>query len=188
MPLNEKPAAGEIARPAPTANPPQKLHVERSTEDAKSSLTLTPVASQCPTPNEEYDSTSTHPFSAFYCHPTTQTSFEQLKTESNVHIKVYETDLEAGHSRKSVEPSRRSKDCTAMAGKNTLKKKKDNLLCRNKHRWNPMRKLSKKQKLWVKISIALLIVGAAVGLGIGISKAVGAGVWKSTNEQRPIGS
>ncbi len=51
-----------------------------------------------------------------------------------------------------------------------------------------MRKLNKRQKLWAKIIIALLIVGAAVGIGIGISKAVGAGVWKSTNEQAPIGN
>ena len=173
MPLNEKPADGaQIVRPSPTATCHQQLGIERASEDAKSSFTLTPVETQCPTPGGEYDPTSTNPFSAFYCHPTTRTSFEQLKSESNVRIQVYEADLEAGHSRKSLDPSRKSKECSMKAGRNG---------------WNPMRKLNKRQKLWAKLLIALLIVGAAVGLGIGISKAVGAGVWKSANEQAPIG-
>ena len=187
MPLNEKPADGaQIVRPSPTATCHQQLGIERASEDAKSSFTLTPVETQCPTPGGEYDPTSTNPFSAFYCHPTTRTSFEQLKSESNVRIQVYEADLEAGHSRKSLDPSRKSKECSMKAGRNALKKK-GNLLMRDRNGWNPMRKLNKRQKLWAKLLIALLIVGAAVGLGIGISKAVGAGVWKSANEQAPIG-
>lgn len=182
--LTEKPALGaEIVKPLPDAISPQQLTVEGSNDDAKSSLTLTPVDTA---PNEEYDSTSTHPFSAFYCHPTTRTSFEQLKYESNVRIQVHETDLEAGHSRKPLEPSRKGKECTVKARGNALKRK-GNLPMRDRNRWNPMRKLDKRQKLWAKIFIALLIVGAAVGIGIGISKAVGGGVWKSANEQAPIG-
>lgn len=84
-----------------------------------------------------------------------------------------------------MDPSRRSKECSVKA-RNALKKK-GNLLMRDRNGWNPMRKLNKRQKLWAKLLIALLIVGAAVGLGIGISKAVGAGVWKSADEQAPIG-
>lgn len=187
MSLSEKRAVGaEIVKPSPIATSPQQLTIERPSEDAKSILTLTPVETQCPTPTGEYDPTSTHPFSAFYCHPTTRTSFEQLKSESNVRIQVYDADLEAGHSRKSLDPSRKSKECSVKAGRNALKKK-GNLLMRDRNRWNPMRKLNKRQKLWAKIFIALLIIGAAVGIGIGISKAVGGGVWKSANEQAPIG-
>ncbi len=185
MSLGEKPIVGaEIVKTSPLTTPPQQLTVERPSEDAKSSMTLTPVDTAA---NEEYDPTSTHPFSAFYCHPTTRTSFEQLKSEPNVHIQVHETDLEAGHSRKSLDLSRKSRECTTRSGRNALKKKGNLLMC-ERHQWNPMRKLNKRQKLWAKIIIALLIVGAAVGIGIGISKAVGAGVWKSTNEQAPIGN
>lgn len=183
MSLSEKPAVGaEVVKPSPTTTSPQQLTIERPSEDGKSSLTLTPVDTA---PNEEYDPTSSHPFSAFYCHPTTRTSFEQLKCESNLRVQVHETDLEAGHSRRSSEPSRKSRTVKA-GGKNALKKKGNPLMC-DRNRLNPMRKLNKRQKLWAKIFIALLIVGAAVGLGIGISKAVGGGVWKSVNEQAPIG-
>ena len=185
MSLAEKHAVGvEIVQPLPTATAPHQLTIGRGSEDAKSSLTLTHT--QCPSPDDEYDPSSTHPFSAFYCHPTTRTSFEQLKTESNVRINVYEADLEAGHSRKSLDPSRRSKECSMKGGRDALKKK-SSLLMRDRSGWNPMRKLNKRQKLWAKLLIALLIVGAAVGLGIGISKAVGGGVWKSANDQAPIG-
>lgn len=59
---------------------------------------------------------------------------------------------------------------------------------RRKGGCSPLRGLSKNQKLWAKIIIALVVIGAAVGIGIGISKAVGAGVWKNANSQGKIGS
>lgn len=42
-----------------------------------------------------------------------------------------------------------------------------------------MAKLDKKTRMWVKVLIALIVVGAAVGVGLGISRAVGGGVWKN---------
>ncbi|KAI9880272.1 MAG: hypothetical protein M1830_004391 [Pleopsidium flavum] len=186
MSFNEKPTVGaEMVKPYPTTSSHPQLTVDRASDDTISSPTLTQAASQCPTLNEEYDPTSNHPFSAFYCHPTTRTSFEQLKNESKTHIQVYEMDLEAAHSRKSLAQSREPKECSVWPGRNTLKKQ--SLLACKGNRWNPMRKLNKRQKLWAKILIALVIVGAAVGIGVGISKAVGGGVWKSANEQTQIG-
>ena len=38
--------------------------------------------------------------------------------------------------------------------------------------------MPKKTQMWIKISIALLVIGAAIGIGIGVSKAVGGGVWR----------
>jgi len=187
MSFNEKPTVGaEIRKPTPTATSHPQLTVERANEDTTFSHTLTPVASQCPTPNEEYDPATSHPFSAFYCHPTTRTSFEQLRYECKTRVQVYETDLEAAQSRKSLDPLRKTKECSVRPGRRTLKEK--SLLTCDGKRWNPMRKLNKRQKLWAKILIALVIVGAAVGIGVGISKAVGGGVWKSANEQTQIGT
>ena len=51
----------------------------------------------------------------------------------------------------------------------------------------PWSRLSKKQRILAHILIALIIVGGAVGIGVGISKAVGGGVWKSINSQSQIG-
>jgi predicted lipoprotein with Yx(FWY)xxD motif len=53
--------------------------------------------------------------------------------------------------------------------------------------WNPMHRLGRRQKLVVAAVIALLIIGAAVGIGVGVSKAVGGGVKSATGETKPIG-
>lgn len=39
----------------------------------------------------------------------------------------------------------------------------------------------------MKVLLAVVVVGAATALGVGISKAVGAGVWKSDTSTAPIG-
>ena len=108
----------------------------------------------------EYDPTSTNPCSPFYAHPTTRTSFEQQKNESRINIRIYEHDLESGSQ--VVVPMKREKN----AWPKTVREKD---LCCQKRSLNPMRRLSKKQKMWVKVVIALVIIGAAVGLGIGIA-------------------
>jgi hypothetical protein len=54
--------------------------------------------------------------------------------------------------------------------------------------WNPMAGMGKRQKLIVTLIIALFIIGAAVGIGVGVSKAVGGGVTKVGGGTKPIGS
>ncbi len=104
---------------------------------------------------------------------------------------MYDSDLEAQYSSeakaalhtlitaKSGNSLQNSlqKNCTVWPGQKTLKDAKR----REKRRgecWNPMRGLDKKTRFWLKVLIAAIIVGCAVGLGIGISKAVGGGIWK----------
>lgn len=48
--------------------------------------------------------------------------------------------------------------------------------------------MSKKQKIWIKVLVAVVVIGAITGLGIGITKAVGGGVFRtSSNSSAPIG-
>lgn len=55
--------------------------------------------------------------------------------------------------------------------------------------YSPFRHMSKKQKFWVKVLIAIVIIGAITGLGVGITKAVGGGVFRtSSNSSAPIGN
>lgn len=51
---------------------------------------------------------------------------------------------------------------------------------------NLFKNLNSKQRLWAKIVIALLVVAAAVGLGVGISRAVGGGVWAGQGKSKEI--
>ena len=186
MSLDEKPIVGaEVVRPQ-TQTKPTHLGLEKPSFDNVSARSLASTADQSHTSVEEYDPISSHPFSAFYSHPTTRTSLEQHKSESKVNIKIYEHDLEAGSGIMPSSDIPRTKECTAWPGRHQLAEKRMKMERNKGH--NPMRNLSKKQRLWVKIFIAMIILGAAVGLGIGISKATGSGVFKTTNSQTSIGN
>ncbi|MCJ1482944.1 hypothetical protein MMC06_003110 [Schaereria dolodes] len=193
MALDEKSIVGahivHISPPdTPQLNRP-RLSLQHTSPSQISTIGVTPSASQCPTPVKEYDSTSTHPYSAFYSHPTTRTSFEQQKSESRVNIQIYEQDLEAG-SRilPSLDVSRsttnKEKECTVWPGRHQIIQKE---MASKRRGGGPWSRLSKKQRILAHILIALIIVGGAVGIGVGISKAVGGGVWKSINSQSQIG-
>lgn len=54
--------------------------------------------------------------------------------------------------------------------------------------WNPMAAWGKKQKMIASAVIALCIIGLAVGLGVGVSKAVGGGVNTMHGTTKPIGT
>ena len=70
-----------------------------------------------------------------------------------------------------------------------LRKKQEEARLGNRRGCNPFRRLSKKQKVVVHIIIALFLIGAITGLGVGISKAVGGGVFRTTNNSNaPIGN
>ncbi|MCJ1319175.1 hypothetical protein MMC15_004508 [Xylographa vitiligo] len=190
MLLNEKDFGMEVLsspEPSPTTTPSRPSLALQPPPPLEQNL----MASQCPTPTEEYDPSSTHPFSAFYSHPTTRTSFEQLKSAStaNIAIKVYETDLESGsRTRFSSEPpaSIAHKECSVWPRHHQLVLQ--NKALERSRGCNPLRKLSKKQKLLVKIVIAFFIVGAVTAIAVGVSKAVNAGVYKNNTQQTQIGS
>lgn len=79
---------------------------------------------------------------------------------------------------------RRSADfntnCHRLSGWNQKKPTKHRAL-------NCLNGLTKKQKLVVKILIAIVVIGGMVGIGLGISKAVGGGIWKSNDQTSDIG-
>lgn len=88
----------------------------------------------------------------------------------------------------------RTKECTMWPTKQTLRNKdKAERAKRRESRacgcnsvnawWSSM---TKKQRLWFKILVAAFIVAVACGLGIGISKAVGAGVFAGKGQSKPI--
>jgi hypothetical protein len=141
---------------------------------------------------------SSNPFSAFYKHPEARRSLDEKRAsvvpavQSKTHLAVYERDLEAGSLPLSAATTQqpktsvdgRVKECTMWPSRQAmLEKKKHHKRARGCRLFT---NLNSKQRLWVKIIIGLLIVAAATGLGIGISKAVGGGVWSSPGQSKPI--
>ncbi|KAF2474595.1 uncharacterized protein BDR25DRAFT_110184 [Lindgomyces ingoldianus] len=136
---------------------------------------------------------SSNPFSAFYKHPEARRSMDGNPQESKTHLDVgvYERDLEAGlplsaatTQQPKVSVDGRVKECTMWPSRQAMMEKKKQT--KRAKGCNLFRNLNSKQRLWVKIIIALLVVGAAVGLGVGVSRAVGGGVWSGDGHNHQI--
>jgi hypothetical protein len=193
MSLDEKdsPAVLTITRPTPSRQPSNRSDVLATIEDVESSHSVTPTLT--PTATHEAESKNS-PFSPFYRHSQTQSSLDALKSESKQNINVYDNDVEACLTKSktnSLSPqqtgktfgmTRTNKSCTVWPGTQQLKEQNKAARRARMNKYNPMRNLDKKTKVWVKIAIALVVIGLILGVGLGISKAVGGGIWKnSTN-------
>jgi hypothetical protein len=128
-------------------------------------------------------------------------------------IKTYdlESDLESGtltpHSPTTTLHYTSSPPCTSRVCDAHLKPNGDTHSCsvwpsptmlkqrkredKRRMRWrgcSPLAGLTKKQKIWVKIVFAMCVIGAAVAIGIGVSKAVGGRVSTGDGQTKPIWS
>ena len=175
--------------------PPRVPHCNNTLTriESISNSTLYPSSEYDATSREDHPPSADHPFSPFYSHPTTRTSLEQKKSESKVRFQIYEHDLENG-SRVTTytqpEPlQRRPTDDAVWPSSNVRKQHELMVKSKGHNLYNPFQRMSKRQKVWVKVLIAILVIGAITGLGVGITKAVGGGVFRtSSNTSAPIGN
>ena len=182
VPQSDTPGAHVTA--PPTINVPDPYSTENpplGSPQGGLSPTRTAVPSLSPTTATEEDfdpSKDAKPYSPFYKHPTTRTSLEQLKSESKPYERGPSQDLEAGtRVRASADLNT---NCHRLSGwEQKLPKKHRALGCLNG--------LTKRQRLVVKLLLAVLVIGGMVGIGLGISKAVGGGIWASHGQTSKIG-
>ena len=168
--------------------------------------------------SEDFYPVSTNPFSAFYSHPQTRTSLEQLRqcsssntrssypqppapayvshlctpTVSNIDLELGEKLPLATYSRPSFDPS--------MAPSSLGPRKpcsvwpgKEHFKSKSKEMKRnrgcwPLNTLGKKQRRLVQALLVLLIIGIATGVGVGVSIATGGGVYRGNGVQEPIGN
>ncbi|KAF2759316.1 hypothetical protein EJ05DRAFT_485350 [Pseudovirgaria hyperparasitica] len=144
-----------------------------------------------PTTPTKLDHDPANPYFAGHSNGTEHGAF------SKTHLDAYASDVEAGTPLSTATTVQlkgsvdgRLKECSKMSmwpSKQSLiadaKAAKRQRRCGGH---DPMRNLSKKQKLTAKILIALLAVGLAVGLGVGISRAVGGGIWSGDHKTKYI--
>ncbi|CAK7234735.1 hypothetical protein SCUCBS95973_009035 [Sporothrix curviconia] len=112
-----------------------------------------------------------------------------ISTPMSAHQNPFDTDVEAmitqtttgGTSKYNSPNGRRSMGCRGLGdsqvwpGQSHWKKKaKEQKIKRS---FSCLSHLSKRNRLIVKVLIVLFIVGAAVGIGLGISKPLGAAIW-----------
>ncbi|KAH6850598.1 hypothetical protein B0I37DRAFT_117287 [Chaetomium sp. MPI-CAGE-AT-0009] len=110
-----------------------------------------------------------------------------ISTPATARANPFEADIEAmqvitqDSSRRSAECTKGGTDCHAWPGQDHWKQKAK-AARRNKHSCNCLASMSKRNRITVKILIILLIVGIAVAVGFGVSKPLGAGIWRSETQ------
>ena len=192
MSYNEKHIVGaQVVHLEPPRQPSYNNTLTKT--ESISNSTLYPSSEYDAASRDDYPPSSDHPFSPFYSHPTTRTSLEQKKSESKVRFQIYEHDLEAGSRVTQFtqpEAAQNHPADDAVWPSSKVRKQHEALMKSREHNsYSLFKRMSKKQKFWVKLLIAVVIVGAITGLGVGITKAVGGGVFRtSNNSSAPIGN
>ncbi|KAI9683342.1 MAG: hypothetical protein M1829_005412 [Trizodia sp. TS-e1964] len=135
-----------------------------------------------PSPSPPSPTQAPTPLSPFYTYAPTRHSLDVRKSSSKPSLYI---DIEAAPSSTPSLEFTQSKECAMWPGKQAIVAKQKSALRRGG--CHPLARLGRRTKLGVKILIALLIVSAAVGIGVGVTKAVGGGVWRSEGSTTTIG-
>ncbi|KAF2644262.1 hypothetical protein P280DRAFT_228402 [Massarina eburnea CBS 473.64] len=187
---------GAVIESTDAPQPQPQAHSPPQSQLPPPQLQLPPQSDNDSAMSKEAGFDSTNPYSAFYKHPSARRSLDASAPPSKTHldVTVYEHDLEAGSVPLSTATTQtqnqkpsvdgRVKECTMWPSRQTIMEKKK--MSKRAKGCNLFRNLNSKQRLWAKILIAALVVAAAVGLGVGITRAVGGGVWKSKGQTQGI--
>ncbi|KIV78399.1 hypothetical protein PV11_10121 [Exophiala sideris] len=137
-----------------------------------------PTSHEQPKSDSDYDPCSTAKITSpfyLYKHDSPRPSFDVSRSPPQLSLR----DLEAGMNDLSPSVSQEKRDA---------QEKKKQCLTRPKQRgcaW--LKQLPPRQRLMIKMLIALVIIGAMVGLAVGITIAVHGGVYKNNNQTTSIG-
>lgn len=185
-----------IERSSSPAAMPAAQQLLRSPHSQDSTTTTATAAADADPAKKEWTADASNPYSAFYKHPEalreTRPSINDSIPPSKAHLGVTDHDLEGAvplsvastqqQSKSSVDG--RVKECTMWPTRQAVLEKRKSY--QRKRGCAFFRNLTNKQRLWAKIVIALLVIAAAVGLGVGISRAVGGGVWAGNGQSKQI--
>ncbi|KAF1943606.1 hypothetical protein EJ02DRAFT_124595 [Clathrospora elynae] len=181
---------------SPLTPQPQAQPALRSPPSDES--TMSSASADAEAAKKEWAADPSNPYSAFYKHPEalreTRHSLNDVAPQGKMHlgVSVHEHDVEGGvplsvastqqQCKQSVDG--RVKECTMWPTRQAVMDKRKSY--KRKRGCAFFRNMTNKQRLWAKIIIALLVVAAAVGLGVGISRAVGGGVWAGAGKSKEI--
>ncbi|KAF2169035.1 hypothetical protein M409DRAFT_21045 [Zasmidium cellare ATCC 36951] len=185
----------------PTKTDDNRLLPQPTTE----SPALTPAVSR-----DDFYNSNVPIQSPFYQHPPAShevVSHSRQNSDNKVSTAVFEKDVESGNvtplsGADDENPFTRdhgienNKECAMWPSRKTLKqKKKEERKLKRDQRgctscapvMNAWSKLTKKQRLLVKIAVALFLVGVAVAIGVGISVAVKGTYYVADGSSKHIG-
>ncbi|KAK4230389.1 hypothetical protein QBC38DRAFT_41134 [Podospora fimiseda] len=155
----------------------------------KNGLTVETAAANRLTTKASQDTLTPEPFPTLDEKDTNLSRISNLSTPATAHrANPFDTDIEAmitneaNHKRSgSAECTRGGTDCQVWPGKEHWKRKAK-AAKKNKHSCTCLAGMSKRNRIIIRILIIILVVGIAVAVGFGVSKPLGAGIWKSENQ------
>ncbi len=166
---DEKAPAPELAVPAA----PQPLYLKSAAACVTEKASRDTLGSDTLTPSDE---------------KTVEASIDtrrasDVSNPSSNRLDAFDTDIEAIIPHNSAAEScagkfarRGGTDCQVWPGQDHWKRKAK--AAKMKRSCRCLSHLSKRNRLIVKILIGFLVVGMAVGVGFGVSKPLGAGIWQ----------
>lgn len=176
----------------PTTDRTSPIAPNNPAEPVKEAMITT---SQDETEEDFNPSNTQDPYSPFYLynHDSPRPSTEHFKHKSSIQVCVQRFDLEKGLpstlSHSTAAPGV-SKDKSPNKGSywNTIpwpRSSQPSCMTKPKPKWGAS--LSKKQRMVVKLVIAVLVAGALIGTIVGVAVKTHSGVYKNQNSQTSIG-
>ncbi|PLB54780.1 hypothetical protein P170DRAFT_432364 [Aspergillus steynii IBT 23096] len=162
---------------------------EKRSVSSSTTIAVVPESDALPAPatahttqNDPADfdpSVGAKPYSPFYRHATPSISLVKLKANAKAPPSpgadsLYDLEDQAGNTTQE-----------AMGQDGSHRESK--LWAQKKRRCGCMKSLSKKQRLVLKAVIAIGTLGSMMAIALGITAAVGGGVWRSDHQHRVLG-
>lgn len=162
-------------------NESQQHEAAKSTHSLQNEKSRPATRQSLPDPCEEFDPhVGAKPYSPFYTHDVNNDSLVCLKSGTTAATRKEscdDLDLETGTT---ISPQKQSMEVHGIC-------QSSRLWAQKKRKCDCLASLTKRQRLMVKVALALLIVGTMIGIAMGITVAVGGGVWKSANVRGSLG-
>ncbi|KAK4462140.1 hypothetical protein QBC42DRAFT_84326 [Cladorrhinum samala] len=155
----------------------------------KNGLTVETEAANRLSAKASQDTLTPEPFPTLDEKDVAVSRISNLSTPATVHrTNPFDTDIEAmitqdtNHKRSgSAECTRGGTDCQVWPGQDHWKRKAK-AAKKSRHTCTCLAGMSKRNRIIIRILIIILVVGIAVAVGFGVSKPLGAGIWKSETQ------
>ncbi|RDW81254.1 uncharacterized protein DSM5745_04811 [Aspergillus mulundensis] len=168
------------------------LSVSVQEKSSSSSLDCDPIVTedldvQQPAP-EEYDpSVGAKPYSPFYRHATPSCKLARLASQRRRSHSVRGVGSPIDDIEGQRPPWHRLYDVEEGREETGSSKTKLKLWAKKKKYCDCLGGLSARQRMAVKIAVAVVLVGGMVAVALGITAAVGGGVWRGENRTEKLG-
>ena len=171
-------AIDHLTQPESIAQPGRRLSFDDNSKKQFEQRHVRPPSEFDPCANAKI----TSPF-YLYKHDSPRPSHDS-KRQAPIHVSVKDLEAQTPDLTPTVTQEKRG---SADSGKIKLWSKHRPARCMTKKKESRWKSLPSRQRLAIKLLIALILIGTIIGVAVGVSMRVNGGVWKSGNQTTNIG-